>query len=97
VGIFAPLQSGLGLFDPLHAVSPEPALRLACLGPCVMRASLSHSMGFKQGNAQREAGQLGGCGGITRQNSDGHCLCSRKKCEPRPIVTVAFTFPLLVV
>ena len=31
VGISAPLQSGLGLFDPLNAVSPGPALRLACL------------------------------------------------------------------
>src|SRR5439155_3175798 len=25
--------TGLGLFDPLHAVSPGPALRLACPGP----------------------------------------------------------------
>jgi len=33
VGLSARLQSGLGLFDPLHAVSPGPALRLACLGP----------------------------------------------------------------
>src|SRR6266566_3680709 len=32
VGISGPLQTGLGLFDPLHAVSPGPALRLACLG-----------------------------------------------------------------
>jgi len=32
VGISAPLQNGLGLFDPLHAVSPGPALGLACLG-----------------------------------------------------------------
>ena len=32
VGVSAPLQSGLGLFDPLHAVSPGPALRWACLG-----------------------------------------------------------------
>ncbi len=32
LGISARLQSGLGLFDPLHAVSPGPALRSACLG-----------------------------------------------------------------
>src|ERR1051326_3229128 len=32
VGISARLQGGFGLFDPLHAVSPGPALRLACLG-----------------------------------------------------------------
>ena len=31
VGISDPLQTGLGFFDPLHAASPEPALRLACL------------------------------------------------------------------
>src|SRR5438552_17852395 len=33
VGVSAPLQSGLGLFDPLHAVSPGSALRWTCLGP----------------------------------------------------------------
>ena len=27
-----PLQTGLGLLDPLNAVSPGPALRWACLG-----------------------------------------------------------------
>jgi hypothetical protein len=32
VGLSDPLQVGLGLFDPLHAVSPGPALRSACLG-----------------------------------------------------------------
>jgi hypothetical protein len=32
VGISAPLQNGLGLFDLLNAVSPGRALRLACLG-----------------------------------------------------------------
>jgi len=32
VGISCPLQTGIGLFDPLHAVSPGPALRSACLG-----------------------------------------------------------------
>ncbi len=32
VGISDPLQTGLGFFDPLHAVSPGPALRSACLG-----------------------------------------------------------------
>src|SRR5205814_7551384 len=31
-GISDPLQTGLGLFDPLHAVSPAPALRSVCLG-----------------------------------------------------------------
>jgi len=33
VGISGPLQTGLGLFDLLYAVSPGPALRLACPGP----------------------------------------------------------------
>ena len=33
VGVSDPLQTGLGLFDPLHAVSPGPALRSACPGP----------------------------------------------------------------
>src|SRR5439155_16189777 len=32
VGVSDPLQTGFGLFDPLHAVSPGPALRSACLG-----------------------------------------------------------------
>src|SRR6266511_4788875 len=32
VGVFDPLQTGLGLFDPLPAVSPGPALRSACPG-----------------------------------------------------------------
>ena len=32
VGISPPLQSGLGLFDPLHVASPGSALRLTCLG-----------------------------------------------------------------
>jgi len=32
VGVSGPLRIGLGLFDPLHAVSPGPALRSACLG-----------------------------------------------------------------
>ena len=31
VSLSDPLQTGLGFFDPLHAASPEPALRLACL------------------------------------------------------------------
>ena len=33
VGVSDPLQTGFGLFDPLHAVSPGPALRSACPGP----------------------------------------------------------------
>src|SRR2546422_3027593 len=33
VGISDPLQTGFGFFDPLHAVSPGPALRSACPGP----------------------------------------------------------------
>ena len=32
VGISDPLQTGLGLFDPLNAASPGLALRLACPG-----------------------------------------------------------------
>jgi len=32
VGISDPLQTGVGLFDPLIAASPGLALRLACLG-----------------------------------------------------------------
>jgi hypothetical protein len=30
VGISGQLPTGLGFFDPLHAASPGPALRLAC-------------------------------------------------------------------
>ena len=32
VGLSDPLQTGLGFFDPLHAVCPGPALRSACPG-----------------------------------------------------------------
>ena len=42
VGISDPLQTGLGLFDPLIAVSPGPALRSACLGT----AKAGYSNGF---------------------------------------------------
>jgi hypothetical protein len=51
VGVSDPLQTGLGLFDPLHAVSPQPALRLACLGTAKAGYAqrLFHVLGLSRG------------------------------------------------
>ena len=50
VGISDPLQTGLGLFDPLHAVSPGSALRWTCLGTAKAGIELNGFSMFRVGH-----------------------------------------------